>query len=106
MSSRFFILYAIIYLLVGFFSLSFHWFNADAVWNVAVATRLLSFDPYSYFHAPNPTSPIGSSPVNYTPLLLFIIYPFVVVGGLRNWGIDQIASVYPLALQYIDLLTI
>lgn len=101
--------FAAAYLLLGVLALQFGWVSGDSVWNVAVTTRLPSFDVYSHYLNPINTPMTeftGSASVHYPPLILFLIYPFVVLGGFLGWDITQIGKVYPVVLLVIDVVTI
>lgn len=96
---------AVTYFLIGLFSGFFGWRNSDTEWLVAVASYLFTFDPYSYYRLIGIAPPLGAGYI-FTPLLLFLISPFIALGHQVGWTNEFIARIYQLPLFLVDIFNI
>lgn len=96
---------AVFYFLIGLVSGLLGWRSLDCNWLVGIAYHLFTLDPYSHDRLISVAPPLGLG-FGFTPLLLFLIAPFIILGKQFGWTGHFIAKIYGLPLLLIDILNI
>ncbi len=101
-----FLVCAIFYVLIGVSSNYFGWVSEDARWNVEAAKLLPSHEFYAEAYRLSQAAPPYGAPIGYPPLLLYITYPFVLLGETFGYQTQEIARWYIGSLYVVDCLVI
>ncbi len=96
---------AILYFMVGTLANLMGWQHQDKAWLVALSHYLPTFDPWSHLRIISIAPPNGAG-YCCPPLLLLLIYPFVIIGGKLGWSQELVTQVYSSSLFLVDIATI
>ena len=81
------------------------WKSPDNEWAAGIGHKVFDFTPYDYFRVAHVAPPSG---VGFccTPLSLFLVAPFSILGEIFGWSDNFVGRIYQIPFLLIDIINV